>query len=281
MVRIVTGICFLLLSLTAHAATSIGVITDIEGEVKLLRGDTFFAAANGVEVFQSDALETGEDSKAQVDMVDGSNLLVGPGTRIRLSEYEVGDDNSVTSAVVDVVSGWMRFAVAKLDDLGSYNIDTPTMTIGVRGTEGVIEAGDEKSGLFLEEGKVELFEIAENDNAAPAAPLAVAAGQYAERLRGQRLRRQAMRREWMRERLPLRMRVRLARRVQLLQRRGVTPRMLRVARRQELARFLWRNPQARKKLRRFLLERAKKRRELRRRKLFNLKQRLQQRRINR
>lgn len=281
MVRIVSGICLLLLSFSVQAATSIGVITDVEGDVKLLRGDSYFAVDNGVEVFQSDALETGQDSKAQIDMVDGTNLLIGPGTRIRLSEYEVADDNSVTSAVVDVLSGWMRFAVAKLNDLGSYDIDTPTMTIGVRGTEGVIEAGDQKSGLFLEEGKVELFEVAETDSAAPAAPLAVGAGQYAERLRGQRLQRQAMRRAIMRERLPLRMRIRLARRIHLLQRRGVTPRMLRVARRQELARFLWRNPQARKKLRQFLLERSKKRRELRRQKLFNLKQRLQQRRLNR
>lgn len=281
MVRFGSAICLLLLSLTVQAATSIGVITDIEGDVKLLRGDTFFAVANGVDVFQSDALETGEDSKAQVDMVDGTSLLIGPDTRVRLSEYDIGDDNSVTSAVVDVVSGWMRFAVAKLNDLGSYNIDTPTMTIGVRGTEGVIEAGDEKSGLFLEEGKVDLYEVAETDNTAPAAPLAVTAGEYAERLRGQRLRRQAMRRARMQGRLPLRMRVRLARRIHLLRQRGVTPRMIRVARRQELARFLWRNPQARKKLRRFLLERAEKRRELRRRKLLKLRQRLQQRRNNR
>lgn len=281
MVRIVTGICLLFLSFSVQAATSIGVITDIEGDVKLLRGDSYFAVDNGVELFQSDALETGENSKAQIDMVDGTNLLVGPGTRIRLGEYQVAEDNRVTSAVVDVISGWMRFAVAKLNDLGNYDIDTPTMTIGVRGTEGVIEAGDDKSGLFLEEGKVELFEVAENDSAAVAAPLAVGAGQYAEHLRGQRMQRQEMRRAIMRERLPLRMRIRLARRAQLLQRRGVTPRMLRVAHRQETARFLWRNPQARKKLRRFLQERAEKRRELRRQRLINLRQRLQQRRNNR
>jgi len=281
MVRIVSGICLLLLSVSLQAATSIGVITDIEGDVKLLRGDSYFAVDNGVDVLQSDALETGENSKAQIDMVDGTNLLIGPGTRIRLSEYQVADDNRVTSAVVDVISGWMRFAVAKLNDLGNYDIDTPTMTIGVRGTEGVIEAGDQKSGLFLEEGKVELFEVAEHDNAMPTAPLAVGAGEYAERLRGQRMQRQAMRRAIMRERLPLRMRIRLARRSQLLRRRGVTPRMLRVARRQEAARFLWRNPQARKKLRRLLQERTEKRRELRRQRLINLRQRLQQRRNNR
>ncbi len=262
-------------SISTCWAGKIGIATDVEGDVQILRGDHYYQALKGVEFEDSDALITGKDSKIQIDMIDGTNLLVGASTRLRFSEYVLDENNNVVSAVVDVVSGWLRFAVAKLNESSTYSIDTPTMTIGIRGTEGVIEAGEEKNGLFLEEGNVDVYEVGAESSA--AAPLALAAGQYAEQLRGQRLRRRIIQRHLMSQRIPARLRARLERRAHLLASRSVSPRMIRAARRQELRQFLLKNPEVRKKLRKRFRKAIEIRRELRRKRFKKFKNRLRNR----
>src|SRR6185436_9253469 len=126
---------FLLVPL-AHGADTIGVFTATTGEVRVLRAQNYLAAAPGVEIAKDDIVETGKDSAAQLDMEDGSSLKLGPDTRMMLSDYKLDSKKNVVSASLDVLSGWLRFAVAKLKPSGNYKFRTPVIVVGVRGTEG-------------------------------------------------------------------------------------------------------------------------------------------------
>jgi hypothetical protein len=251
--RLVLGLALLSLSSLAMAATpgSIGVVTELEGEVQLLRDNNFYEAGIGVEIFKTDAVVTASDGQVQFDMIDGTTLRLGSGTRLRFSEYELDEEGNVASVVVDVLSGWLRFAVAKLQDNSTYNIDTPTMTIGIRGTEGVAEADPGNSGLFLEEGNVTVIGVGAGAGAGTE-PMEVDAGEYVQRPVGQILRREVMTERLQNSRIPPRMRLRMARRMHMIGSARSRPRRLRAAQAAELNEFLLENPDARNEVRRRL-----------------------------
>lgn len=274
--RLILALLFLVLSPQAMATTagSIGVITEIEGQVQLLRDEGFYEAGVGVEIFRTDAVTTGNDGNVQFDMIDGTNLRVGSDTRLRFSEYELDENGNVVSAVVDVLSGWLRFAVAKLQDNSTYNIDTPTMTIGIRGTEGVAEAGAGNSGLFLSEGNVNVIGVGAG---AGGDAMEIEAGEYVQRPLGQGLRREAMTEQLHNSRVPPRMRLRMVRRMHLIGKARTRPRRLRTAEAAEIRQFLQDNPEARSEVRHRLRKNRLKRRmqqQQRIRKMQRIRQRM-------
>ena len=225
----------------AHAA--VGVFTETSGDVKFLRGDYYFEAAAGVEVEAEDLVETGNAATAQLDMGDGSMLRIGPNSQLALTDYRLDDDGNVIAAGIEVVSGWLRFAVSKLRHDANYRIETSTMTIGIRGTEGVIEAQDSHGGLYLEEGVVAV-------NAADAVSSgqgtsAVRAGEYIERARGQSFARPSSAPPAFRNRMPPVFRERLQRRAQLLKARGIPPRQIRHIQGEDAQRYLKNHPHMR------------------------------------
>lgn len=244
-------IVFLVLwSVSSWAAAAVGAITDVHGEVRLQRGDALFAAAAGVDVEEDDLIETGANAGVQIEMGDGSLFKLGPQSRVLLSDYKLDTDRGVLDAGIDVLSGWLRFAVGKLRRADRrYEFNTPTMTIGVRGTEGVIEAVPEHSSLLLEEG-----EVVTRGQDAGSVP--IRAGEFIERRRAQPFHRPGAVPPAFRQRMPGLVQARLARRAQLLQQRGVPPRQIRKILREDRQRYLQQHPHLRHKLEQRFRERA-------------------------
>jgi hypothetical protein len=231
----------LLLCLAAPFALAdgVGVFTEVKGDTRVLRGQTYLAAEPGVDVNVDDIIETGAAASAQLDMNDGSLLKLGAGSRVRLADYKLDGERNVIEAGLEVLSGWMRFAVAKMRRTdGRYAIRTPTMTIGIRGTGGVIEAADAQGGLLLEEGEVTV-------GADGASSLPVRAGEFVERRAGRAFNRPGAVPAAFRARMPQVMHQKIQRRAHLLKQRALRPRVLRQMRLQDRERYQRVHPQQR------------------------------------
>jgi hypothetical protein len=230
-------------------ADGIGVIAETSGEARLLRGSNYLEAAKGVEIEPADIIETGKNATVQVDMEDGSVLRIGPGSRLALTEYQLDQDKSVLSAGIDLLAGWLRFAVSKLKKTdASYQINAPVLTIGIRGTEGVIEAENEQGGLHLVSGAVEVS--GEDAAGQRLAPVRVNAGEYVQRLRGQHFRKQALPPAAFQKRLPPAVQHKLARQAHALKQRGVPPRVIRQITAEDAKEFIRKHPHAEDRLKR-------------------------------
>lgn len=237
-----TALMIVALTIVPLAQAAVGVFTETSGDVKFLRADYYFEAAAGVEVEAEDLVETGNAAMAQLDMGDGSMLRIGPNSRLALTDYRLDEGGNVIAAGIEVVSGWLRFAVARLRNDASYRIETSTMTIGIRGTEGVIEAQDSQGGLYLEEGMVEVNAA---DSSSGSGASAVHAGEYIEHARGQPYARPGQVPPAFRNRMPPAFRERLQRRAQLLKARGVPARQIRRIHREDAERYLKNHPHMR------------------------------------
>ncbi|OGI38589.1 MAG: hypothetical protein A2140_05910 [Candidatus Muproteobacteria bacterium RBG_16_62_13] len=163
---------------------AVGTLAESAGTVRLLRGENYLDTQRGVEVFPQDIVETGANGSAQIDLKDGSVLKLGPGSRLALTDYKLDKNRNVVSATVDVLTGWLRFAVSKLrKDDSKYRINAPSLTIGIRGTEGVVEAGAGEGGVHLVTGRIEVG--GQDAQGKPLPAVQVNAGEYIQRLQGQ------------------------------------------------------------------------------------------------
>ena len=279
MYRYVLAAIFFFVSSAAQAGT-VGVFSEVLGDVQFLRDDHYFEAALGVEVLAEDMIETGTDASAQLDMADGTLLRIGPGSRLSLSEYELDDNDSAVQVGLEVVSGWLRFAVSKLNDTARFHIDTPTMTIGIRGTEGVIEAGDGQDSLLLDEGVVEVISSDTTDSRPVRTRLR--SGEYIGHVRGRPLLRPSVVPPMFRNSMPQVLHRRALRRAHLLPRRGLLPRQIRRMEDGDLQRYLRQHPHMRQSLQQRLrsgaLDTPERRDRLEQRKRLRERETVQQRR---
>ncbi|GEM_PF-2537569 len=244
--RFAVLLCSLLLAPMAYA-DSIGVFSVTSGEVRVLRAQNYLAAAPGVEILREDIVETAKESAAQLDMEDGSSLKLGPDTRMVLSDYRLDSKKNVVSASLDVLSGWLRFAVAKLKPTGNYKFNTPVIVVGIRGTEGTIEADNEKGGMHLSEGVVDVTPFGKDSTGLP--PLRVNAGEFVQRSFGQPLTKLPQPPTAFRDRLPPVMQQKLVRRVDELKQRNVTPKIIRPVTLEDARHLIEKHPHMNEKLR--------------------------------
>ena len=91
--------------------------------------------AQGAVVERGDTLMTGADSNLQVRFVDDALLMVRPNSRIRVDDYRV--EGGTLHSVLSLIAGGLRTLTGRIGKArrDAYTMNTPTATIGVRGTD--------------------------------------------------------------------------------------------------------------------------------------------------
>jgi hypothetical protein len=144
----------------AHAddAVDIGsatsITTSVTGAVSTASPVTL---ATGDGVFQNETITTDDKGVGQFQFNDQTKLALGPGSTIVLDNFVYDADGAAPSKIViGLTSGAMRFITGKADH-NSYEIDTPTATIGVRGTVfDVYTKPDGEMAVAMLDGAVEV-----------------------------------------------------------------------------------------------------------------------------
>jgi hypothetical protein len=124
-----------------HAAEEAGTVKTAKGSVSIERGGQKLAAEVGGKVYAADRVLTGADSSVGITLRDNTLLSAGPRSVLDLERYSFDAtthagvmDATLKRGTLGVISG----KIAKADP-GSVRFRTPTATLGVRGTEFVVE----------------------------------------------------------------------------------------------------------------------------------------------
>ncbi len=139
------GSLLLLISfvIPTFASDIAGTIKSSKGEASIVRDADRLPASVGASVLVSDAIETGEDGTVGITLKDNTRLTAGPNSELDInkftfntSTYKGSIDASLKRGTLGVISG----KVAKASP-GQVRFSTPTVTLGVRGTRFIMEAG--------------------------------------------------------------------------------------------------------------------------------------------
>lgn len=139
-----------------ETAPEVGTAITIKREVVATLGEEKRNLEEGGRVHRSEYLQTGDAAQAELKLDDQTKLALGPNAGLRLDDFVIGKSNGVTSIGVNFVKGTFRFITGS-ERKDAYKIDTPSATIGVRGT--VFDVYVDGSGdtlVLLQEGEVDI-----------------------------------------------------------------------------------------------------------------------------
>ena len=130
--------------LGAQAQSPPTAAPNLAGKVELVEGEVTVSdkskrtrrVAVGDSIFEGEGIVTGKDGELHLDMEDGGFIAVRPNTRMSIAAYRAEGD-SQDKGIFSLLQGTFRSVTGWIGKYNprSYQVRTPTATIGVRGTD--------------------------------------------------------------------------------------------------------------------------------------------------
>jgi len=141
------ALCILAVADTAAAAETIGVVRTSSGDATVTRGDQTLPASPGLKILLGDTLGTGADGSLGVILRDDSSLSIGPESRLVLRSFQFSPSEGKFDMVARISRGTMAYLSGLIGKLApeKARFETPTATIGIRGTRFAVKVGEPSS----------------------------------------------------------------------------------------------------------------------------------------
>jgi hypothetical protein len=108
-------------------------------------------------VHSGDVLQTGNNGAIGVTFNDETTFNLSAGARLVVDEFVYQAGGKDNAAVFKVTRGTVAFIASQVAKTGDMRITTPTATLGIRGTTGVVEVPDSVAAGGLGEAKIKLY----------------------------------------------------------------------------------------------------------------------------
>jgi hypothetical protein len=158
--RLAVAVCALALlcgsPVAAATEPEIGTTVVIEKTVTGTLGTVERRLEKGVRVHRNELLRAGPQAQAELRLDDNTKLALGSDAELLLDDYAVGGGGGARSIALKLVKGTLRFLTGS-NASESYKLETPSATIGVRGTVfDVYIAPGGDTYVLLHKGEVEV-----------------------------------------------------------------------------------------------------------------------------
>jgi hypothetical protein len=117
----------------------VGSVATLQGTASVTRNNTTSALALRDPVYKSDVLQTNVDGTLGISFDDETTFTLKPNTRLAVDEFVYQEGGTDNAAIFNVVRGTAAFVAAEVAHTGNMRIDTPSSTLGIRGTTGLVE----------------------------------------------------------------------------------------------------------------------------------------------
>jgi hypothetical protein len=124
----------------------------VAGEASVQRGAATQPVRPAMALRQGDQLVTGVGGRVEMRCPDGSSLIVGERSTVRLSIF-ITDDRP-RNAVVELLEGIVRTLLPGGHSWERFDVVTRTAVASVRSTIWIVDAKPDTTGVFVEDGNV-------------------------------------------------------------------------------------------------------------------------------
>lgn len=135
----------------------VGQVATLQGIATVMRGN---AAPSRLKVsdgiYKKDALQTGANSSLGVTFDDETTLSLTANAGIVVNDFVYEEGGKGNSAVFNIARGTVAFVASLVAKNGDMTISTPTATLGIRGTTGVVDVPD-NTAAGAGEAKIKLY----------------------------------------------------------------------------------------------------------------------------
>jgi hypothetical protein len=136
-------IFLLVVCASAWGAEAAGTVKTLAGSATVVRDAAVLPIAPGQRVYAGDRIVSGRDSYVGVMLYDDTRLTIGPNSEMLIREFEFNPSSYAGDLAVSFLKGTMRVVTGLIGRNSPENVrfNTPTATIGIRGTEFVVDVG--------------------------------------------------------------------------------------------------------------------------------------------
>ncbi|WWP77550.1 FecR domain-containing protein [Bradyrhizobium sp. 26S5] len=123
----------------AAAPEPIGNVATLTGTATVIRNNATTPLQIRDDIFANDEVATSATSSLGITFNDGTTFNLRANARITIDNYVYEDGGQQNSALFNVGKGTAAFVAAAVARTGDMKISTPTATLGIRGTTGLVE----------------------------------------------------------------------------------------------------------------------------------------------
>ena len=122
-------------------AAAAGQVATLQGNATVTRGNPGKVAALRINdlIFEHDTLVTGPDAALGITFDDQTTFSLSANTRIVVDAFVYQKGGAGNAATFNVAVGTAAFVASLVAKTGDMKITTPSATLGIRGTTGVVE----------------------------------------------------------------------------------------------------------------------------------------------
>jgi hypothetical protein len=117
----------------------VGSVATLQGSASVTRNNATSVLALRDPVYKNDVLQTKVDGTLGITFDDETTFTLKPNTRLAVDEFVYQEGGTDNAAIFNVVRGTAAFVAAEVAHTGNMKINTPTSSLGIRGTTGLVE----------------------------------------------------------------------------------------------------------------------------------------------
>src|SRR6478752_7741660 len=121
------------------AVEPIGNVATVTGIATVVRDRNSYPLRVRDDIYLNDVVQTSSNSSLGITFDDATTFNLSAGTKITIDTYVYEDGGKHNAGIFDIGKGTVAFVAAAVAKTGDMKITTPTATLGIRGTTGVVE----------------------------------------------------------------------------------------------------------------------------------------------
>jgi FecR protein len=141
----------------AAPAEPIGNVATLTGSATVTRNNASTPLKLQDDIYLNDVLQTSAKSKLGITFNDATTFNLTANASITVDSYVYEDGGKQNAAIFNIAKGTVAFVAAAVAKTGDMKISTPTATLGIRGTTGLVEVPQNASAASANHVAIKLY----------------------------------------------------------------------------------------------------------------------------
>lgn len=135
----------------------IGNVATVTGIATVIRDRNSYPLKVRDDIYLNDVVQTSSNSSLGITFNDATTFNLSASAKITIDNYVYEDGGKQNSAIFDIGKGTVAFVAAAVAKTGDMKIATPTATLGIRGTTGVVDVPENATASGANNVNIKLY----------------------------------------------------------------------------------------------------------------------------
>ncbi|WP_194482614.1 FecR domain-containing protein [Bradyrhizobium sp. CCBAU 53338] len=141
----------------ATTVEPIGNVATVTGIATVIRDKNSYPLKVRDDIYLNDVVQTSSNSSLGITFNDATTFNLSASAKITIDTYVYEDGGKQNSAIFDIGKGTVAFVAAAVARTGDMKIATPTATLGIRGTTGVVDVPENAAATSAGNVNIKLY----------------------------------------------------------------------------------------------------------------------------